>query len=149
MWVYQSHRVFKKFLFRIKEPKLLWLLACAGKPWPQDTPWTKAPHQEHDARLVFRLVSGQPSCLENTMASTLCWITATFMLGCGHPAILQHLAVLSRWQGLPVARHTRAGGSPQATTCKGSCGLLPKAVTWWCELQTHWSQGWAEHWCSC
>lgn len=55
MWLYQSHRVFfKKFIFRTKNPKLQQLLSCAGKPWIQDTPWTKV----HTRNMMQGLCSG-------------------------------------------------------------------------------------------
>lgn len=80
----------------------------------------KVSHQEHDARFVFGLLSRQPSCLKNTRTSTLCWIVATLMLGCGHPAVLPCPAVLPGCQGLPMPRHTQAGGSP-AGALMGVC----------------------------
>lgn len=45
-------------------------------------------------------------------------------------------------------KHCPCQGTPRLVAphrpCKGT--LLPKAMPWWCELQTKWSQGWAGHW---
>lgn len=149
MWLYQSHRVvwfgFFKIIFITKEPKLQQLLSCAEKLWIQDTPWTKVITSGTWCKVCVQVIiravfrpwehNGKHLVLDYGSIYAGMWTPSGAAMSCCPPWV-------ARTAQTKAAGLQEAGGSPQATTCRSTHGLLPKAVPWWCELQTKWPQGW-------